>query len=43
MAITQMNHLFPGNLQRLRPIIDQHKVVPGPVHFGEFQNHARKL
>jgi hypothetical protein len=23
----------------LRAVIQHHKIVPGPVHFGEFQKH----
>ena len=39
MPIAQTHDLIATELELLRAIINQHKVVAGAVHFGEFQNH----
>jgi hypothetical protein len=30
-------------VERLRPVVYEHKIVSSPVHLGEFQKHRRKV
>ena len=41
MPVAQPNNLVASEPKAFRAVINEHKVVTRPVHFGELQNHAR--
>src|SRR6516225_5732493 len=40
MSIAQSHDLLARKPDLLCPTINQHKIIAGTVHFGEFQNHG---
>jgi len=41
--MTDSLNLFRRELEANFAVVDQHKIVPGPVHFCEVNQHAHSL
>ena len=40
MAVAEVGDLFLGELIGMVPVVEDHEVVAGSVHFGERNDHA---
>ena len=43
LAMADFPNLFRGQLEAKFAVVDQHEIVPGPIHFCEVNQHAHSL
>jgi hypothetical protein len=43
MTVTKAGNLFPAQFNLASAVIHEDKVIAGPIHFGEFHDHVRKV
>jgi hypothetical protein len=43
MAVANPRDLAAVQLQLSRPVVNQHKIIPRPIHLGEFNHHEESI